>query len=380
MQKLRKLVWISLLLMVVLVFTGCGQQGETSKQDEETIKIGTVGPLSGDTATYGVSTKNGVEIAIEEINNSGGINGKKITLIPQDSKGDQAEAANATQKLISQDNVSAIIGAVLSSETLAAAPIANDAGIPMISSSATAPGVPDVGPFIFRNCIADQVQAAQLAEYAVKELNLDKFAVLYTKNDYGEALKDTFVETLKSLDKEPLVVESYVDGDNDFSAQITKIAAQKPQAIYVGGYYTEAAKIAQQAKQKGLEVIFLGGDGFYSPKLLELGGDAVEGVIFTAGFYDKDPDENVQKFVAAYKAKFNEDPDMFAAQAYDAAMILIEAIKKAGTTDPAAIQAELAKTKDFPGITGKTSFTENGDAVKDILILKVENGAFKRIR
>lgn len=378
MQKLKKFVWISLLLVVVLVFAGCGQK-PASNQQSETIKLGTVGPLSGNTATYGVSTKRGVEIAVEEINKSGGINDKTITLVAQDSKGDQSEAANATQKLVSQDKVSAIVGAVLSSETLASAPIANDAKVPMISSSSTAPGIPDVGPFIFRNCIADEVQAAQLAEYAVNELKIDSFAILYTKNDYGDALKNTFAAKLETLGKKPLVIESYVDGDNDFNAQITKIAAKKPEAIYIGGYYTEAAKIAQQAKQKGIEVLFLGGDGFYSPKLIELGGSAIEGAIFTAGFYDKDPAENVQKFVTAFKAKFNEDPDMFAAQAYDAAMIVLEAMKKAGA-DPQAIQAEMAKIKDFPGITGKTSFAENGDAVKDILILKVEDGSFKRIR
>jgi branched-chain amino acid transport system substrate-binding protein len=364
------------LLLVVLVFTGCGQ--EPAPQGD-TIKLGTVGPLSGNTATYGVSTKRGVEIAVEEINQNGGINGKTITLVSEDSKGDQAEAANATQKLVSQDKVAAIVGAVLSSETLAAAPIANDAGVPMISSSSTAPGIPDVGPFIFRNCIADEVQADQLAEYAVNELGFSKYAILYTKNDYGEALKDTFEAKLEELGKKALIIESYVDGDNDFNAQITKIANQKPEAIYIGGYYTEAAKIAQQAKQKGLDVVILGGDGFYSPKLIELGGEAIEGAVFTAGFYDKDPAENVQKFVTAFKAKFNEDPDMFAAQAYDAAMIVIEAMKQAGA-DSQAIQAEMAKIKDFPGITGNTSFAENGDAVKDILILKVEDGGFKRIR
>jgi branched-chain amino acid transport system substrate-binding protein len=376
MQKFKRFGWVSLLLLVVLVFTGCGQ--EPAPQGD-TIKLGTVGPLSGNTATYGVSTKRGVEIAVEEINQNGGINGKTITLVSEDSKGDQAEAANATQKLVSQDKVAAIVGAVLSSETLAAAPIANDAGVPMISSSSTAPGIPDVGPFIFRNCIADEVQADQLAEYAVNELGFSKYAILYTKNDYGEALKDTFEAKLEELGKKALIIESYVDGDNDFNAQITKIANQKPEAIYIGGYYTEAAKIAQQAKQKGLDVVILGGDGFYSPKLIELGGEAIEGAVFTAGFYDKDPAENVQKFVTAFKAKFNEDPDMFAAQAYDAAMIVIEAMKQAGA-DSQAIQAEMAKIKDFPGITGNTSFAENGDAVKDILILKVEDGGFKRIR
>lgn len=381
--------WLGLAAAVVaaaVVLAGCSggkpaaeKEGASGGSEAAVIKIGTVGPLSGNAATYGQSTKHGVEIAVDEVNKAGGISGAQVELVPEDSRGDQTEAANATRKLVEQDKVVAIVGAVLSSETLSGGPIANDAKVPMISSSSTAPGIPDIGPYIFRNCISDNVQAAQLAEYAVQELKVKRFAVMFTNNDYGMALRDGFTAKAKELG-EVVAVEAYTDGDANFSAQLTKIKAQNPDALYIGGYYTEAAKIAQQAKEMGLKVQLLGADGFYSSKLTELGGDAVEGAVFTAGFYSGDTSPAVQNFVAAYKAKFNEEPDMFAAQAYDAAKIVLEAIKKAGSTDTTKIQAALAATRDFPGITGTTSFTANGDAEKDIVILKVEQGKFVRVR
>lgn len=381
--------WFGLAAAVVaaaVVLAGCSggkpaaeKEGASGGSEAAVIKIGTVGPLSGNAATYGQSTKHGVEIAVDEVNKAGGISGAQVELVPEDSRGDQTEAANATRKLVEQDKVVAIVGAVLSSETLSGGPIANDAKVPMISSSSTAPGIPDIGPYIFRNCISDNVQAAQLAEYAVQELKVKRFAVMFTNNDYGMALRDGFTAKAKELG-EVVAVEAYTDGDANFSAQLTKIKAQNPDALYIGGYYTEAAKIAQQAKEMGLKVQLLGADGFYSSKLTELGGDAVEGAVFTAGFYSGDTSPAVQNFVAAYKAKFNEEPDMFAAQAYDAAKIVLEAIKKAGSTDTTKIQAALAATRDFPGITGTTSFTANGDAEKDIVILKVEQGKFVRVR
>ncbi|MDI6600558.1 MAG: ABC transporter substrate-binding protein [Thermoanaerobacteraceae bacterium] len=383
---------LAMVLVVALLVSACGgsqtqqssqpaQQNSSSQKSESKgpLKLGMVGPLTGNTATYGTSVKNGVEIAVDEFNANGGYNGQTVELVAEDSRGDQTEASNATRKLIEQDKVFAIVGAVLSSETLTAAPTANDAGIPMISPSATAPGVPEVGPYIFRNCIADNVQAAQMAEYAAKELGLKKFAVMYTNNDYGLALKNAFTNTAQNLG-EVVGVEAYMDGDNDFRAQLSKLKQQNPDALYIGGYYTEAAKIAQQAKQQGLDkVVILGGDGFYSPQLVELGGDAVEGAVFTAGFFSGDTADPVQRFVSAYKAKFNAEPDMFAAQAYDAANIVLTALKAAGP-DSKAIMEKMAATKDFPGITGTTSFDEQGDAVKQVLILKVENGKFNKLR
>lgn len=388
-RRSRFLVILLILVLSLSLLAGCGQSqpeqessGDASSQEakpEETIKIGTIGPLTGNIATYGISTKNGVEIAVEEFNQNGGINGRPIKLISEDTRGDQTEAANAASKLIEQDKVVAIVGGVISSETLTAGPIANDAKVVMISSSSTAAGVPEIGDYIFRNCLSDEVQAVQLAEYAAKELGLKKFAIMYTNNDYGLSLKNAFETKAKEL-AEVTAVETYNDGEKDFRAQLTKIKGTNPDALYIAGYYTEAAKIAQQAKEQGLNVQILGADGFYSPVLIELGGDAVEGAIFTAGFFTDDPSEKAQNFVKAYKEKFNAEPDMFAAQAYDAAMILITALKNTNGEGGEVLQKEMAKIKDFPGITGTTSFTETGDAIKNVMILKVENGKFTKIR
>ncbi|MCW3490119.1 ABC transporter substrate-binding protein [Dethiobacter alkaliphilus] len=320
MLKGRKFVlFVAVLLTLALVVVGCGDNGNNNADpdnnnngDAEEIRIGTVGPLTGGAASYGVSVRRGVEIAINEANEAGGINGAQIRLIAEDTGGDNTEAANATSKLVEQDDVSVIIGAVLSSETFAGAPIANDAGVTMISPASTATGIPQEGEYIFRNTLADEVQAAQLAEYASDELGASRFAVMFTNNDYGVALRDAFVATAEGLG-EVVAVESFMDGDSDFSAALTSIAQGNPEALFIGGYYEEAARIAQQAQEQGLDVQILGADGFYSPVLVNLGGDAVEGAIFTAAFYDGDTADAVVNFVSKFEEEFGETPDMFAA-------------------------------------------------------------------
>ena len=213
-------------IVILLVFalaaallSGCSQNQEENASDssqdaktEEAIKIGTIGPLTGDVATYGISTKNGVEIAVDQFNENGGIDGRKIVLISEDTRGDQTEAANAASKLVDMDKVAAIVGGVISAETLTGGPIADDAKIVMISSSSTAKGVPEIGDYVFRNCLSDEVQAIQLAEYAVEELGLEKFAIMFTNNDYGLSLKEAFEEKAREL-AEVVGVETYNDGE-----------------------------------------------------------------------------------------------------------------------------------------------------------------------
>jgi len=378
MSKLKKFVVMLLVLILTLgLLSGCGQQ-ESNGQDEG-IKIGTIGPLTGGVASYGISTKNGVEIAVDEFNEAGGINGQQIILVSEDTRGEQTEAANAASKLIERDKVLAIVGGVISAETMTAGPITNDAEVVMISSSSTAVGVPEIGDYVFRNCLADELQVIQLAEYAVEELELGKFAVMYTNNDYGVSLKDAFEEKAKEI-AEVVGIETFNDGEVDFRAQLTKLKNKNPDALYIAGYYTEAAKISQQAREQGLDVQILGADGFYSPELIELGEDAVEGAIFTAGFFVDDPAESTQNFVKAYEERFNVEPDMFAAQAYDAAMILLTALEASNGEGGEALQQAMLNIKNFPGITGETSFTSIGDAVKGIIILEVENGRFTKLR
>ncbi|NMB35206.1 MAG: ABC transporter substrate-binding protein [Firmicutes bacterium] len=368
--------------------TGCTQPETTTPQDgdepdgpvagADVVKVGMVGPLTGGAATYGISVRNGAQIAIDEANENEEIPGVTLEFISEDTEGDWSKAANAFSKLIEQNKVDVIVGAVLSSETEAGGPIAMSGKVPTISPSSTATGLTIGNPYLFRNCLSDEVQASQLAEYANVELGFEKFAILYTNNDYGVALKDAFEETAKEL-AEVVAVEAFMDNDENFKPQLTSIQRKDPEAIFVAGYYTEAAKIAQQALEQGLEVQFFGADGFYSPVLMEIGQDAVEGAIFTAGFHSGDESPVVQNFVNKYRQLFNEEPDMFAAQAYDAARIVIEAMKSKGTSSE-QIREGLAEIKDFPGITGNTSIDEEGDTLKDVLILKVEDGVFQRLR
>lgn len=374
MLRVKRFSLALVLVLTASLLAGCAGGGGAAEE----IKIGMIGPLTGDYATYGVNVCRGVEVAVEEVNAAGGIDGKLLKLISEDTKGVPDDAARAATKLVDQDEVTAIVGAVLSGETITAGPFANDANVVMISPSSTATGIPDIGEYIFRNCLSDDVQGAQLAEYAATTLGAKKFAILYAKNDYGEALKNAVQATAKKL-ASVVAVESYNDGEQDFNAVLTAIKSKQPDTLYIAGYYTEAARIAQQAKDQGLSVQLLGADGFFSAKLTELGGEAVEGAIFTASFYPDDPAEAVQNFVAAYQTKYSEAADMFAAQGYDAMMLVVEALK-AGDTDRVAVRDALAEVKDFPGITGKTSFLPNGDCDKEVLILKVENGNFVKIR
>lgn len=391
MKKSRLTMFIMIILsMLLMLAAGCGTSQPASEPEgpgegaegasEETIdvKVGTVGPLTGGAATYGESVRNAVQIALEEANENNEIPGVNLVLVSEDSEGDWSKAANAFSKLIDQDGVNVIVGAVLSSETAAGGPIVMDGQVPTISPSSTATDLTVGNPYLFRNCLSDEVQASQLAEYAITELGFKRFAILYTNNDYGVALKDAFETTAKE-NAEVVAIEAFMDGDEHFRPQLTSIQQKDPDAIFVAGYYTEAGKIAQQAAEQGMSVQILGADGFYSPVLVEIGQDAVEGAIFTAGFFSADPNPVVQSFVTRYTEQFGEEPDMFAAQAYDAARIVIEAMKNKGT-DREAIREGLAETKDFPGITGVTSIDEEGDTIKDVLILQVENGVFQRLR
>lgn len=378
-KKMFFLVSAVLLCAALLLPAGCATEVDPGGDDEAVeVKIGTVGPLTGGAATYGISILNGVKIAVEEANESGELGNVTLKLYSEDTEGDWSKAANAFSKLIDIDGVHVIVGAVLSSETAAGGPIAMDAGVPTISPSSTAVDLTVGNPYLFRNCLSDEVQAIQIAEYAVEELELGSFAILYTNNDYGVSLKNAF-ETKAGELAEVVAIETFMDNDENFKPQLTKIKQQNPDALFIAGYYTEAAKIAQQAVEMGMEVQLLGADGFHSDVFLEIGGDAVEGALFTSAFYAEDTTPAVQNFVTKYTQLFGEEPDMFAAQGYDAARIVIEAIKSKGTSSE-QIRDGIAATRDYPGITGNTSIDTEGDTLKDVLILKVENGAFVRIR
>jgi branched-chain amino acid transport system substrate-binding protein len=293
----------------------------------------------------------------------------------EDDQGKPEEAQTVVTKLITSDKVVAIIGEVASSRTLAAAPVAQQNRIPMITPSSTNPKVTQVGDYIFRTCFIDPFQGLVMAKFATNTLKVKNVAILRDiKNDYSVGLADVFVENYKNMGGNIVADESYSEGDTDFSAQLTSMKARKPEAIFVPGYYTEVGLIARQARKLGIAAPLMGGDGWDSPKLWEIGGEALNGSYFSNHTSVDDPDPVIQKFVASYKARFGEIPDSLGANAYDTALIVVDAIKRAGSTDPAKLRDALAQTKNFPGIAGPITLDENRNAIKPAVILKVNNG------
>jgi len=360
-------------LAVVLASTvSCG-----SKNSQKEILIGEYGSLTGGIATFGISTRNGSELAFEGVNQKGGVLGQKIKLLVEDDQSKPEEAGTVVNKLIHQDHVIAMLGHVASSHSLAAAPICQAEKIPMISPSSTNPRVTQVGNYIFRVCFLDTFQGAVMAKFAYDTLKVRKVAILVdVRSDYSVGLQTFFGQAFKKLGGTIVTDQSYSQGDSDFRAQLTAIKGANPDAIYVPGYYTEVGTIVHQARELGITVPFLGSDGWDSPKLWEIGGTALNGCYFSNHYATDDPNPVVQKFVTDYKAKYGQIPDALAALAYDAARILAAAIEKAGSTDGAKIRDQIAATKDFDGVTGIISINPERNAVKSAVIVKVENGKY----
>jgi branched-chain amino acid transport system substrate-binding protein len=341
------------------------------------IVIGEYGSLTGTTATFGQSTNNAIQMAVEQINAAGGVLGKKLRVIVEDDQSKPEEAATAVTKLINQNHVVAMLGEVSSSRSLAAAPICQANGVPMISPSSTNPRVTQVGDYIFRVCFIDPFQAEVGARIAWEILKLKKVAILSdVRNDYSVGLQTFFRQTFKGFGGEIVAEQSYSEGDSDFRAQLTQIKSANPEGIYVPGYYTEVGTIARQARELGITVPLIGGDGWDSPRLWEIGGEALNGCHFSNHYSVDDPSPAVQKFVADYRAKYNQVPDALAALGYDAARILADAMKRAGTTKGDKVRDALTATKDFPGVTGTITINKERNAVKPAVVLKIENGKF----
>lgn len=361
------------LLLVLPLLSGC-----TKKENE--IVIGEYDSLTGSDATFGLSTNKGVRLALDEVNAAGGVKGKKISLVTLDDQGKNEEAASATTRLITQNNVVAILGGVASGRSKAAAPIAQSHGVPFVSPASTNPDVTKVGDYVFRVCFIDPFQGLVMAKFASENLKVKKVAILRdVKNDYSVGLADVFAAEFKKRGGEIVTDLSYQAGDIDFKAQLTQIRSKNPDAIYVPGYYTEVGLIAQQARQLGLKVPLMGGDGWDSDKLYEIGKEAINGNYYSNHYTTESTDPAVTEFIKKFKAKYNETPDALAALGYDAAKILVAAIERAPDLSGKAIRDELAKTKDFPGVTGKISLNENRDAVKSAVVIQVDGNNRKFI-
>jgi branched-chain amino acid transport system substrate-binding protein len=338
------------------------------------IKIGGVGPVTGEAATFGASTKNGMDMAIAEWNAKGGVSGKQVKMAFADDKGDPAEAATVWTKLIEQDKVCAIVGTVMSKCSLAGAPISQNAKIPMISTSSTNPKVTQVGNYIFRVCFIDPFQGTVGAKFAFDNLKAKKAACVFdVGNDYTKGLSEFFKAKFTALGGEVVGYEGHATGTTDFKAQLTKVLAAKPDVLYVSDYYNDVALIAKQARELGFKGPLLGGDGWDSPKLVEVGGTAVEGCYFTNHYSQDDTSAAVQTFVKAYQAKYGSAPDALAALGYDATNLMLDSIQRAGSTEGDAIRAAMAAA-DFKGVTGQVKFDSDRNPVKSAVIIEIKGG------
>jgi branched-chain amino acid transport system substrate-binding protein len=338
------------------------------------IIVGEFASLTGSEATFGINSSNGVDLAKEEINNAGGLLGRKIKIVVEDDQSKPGQPSAAVNKLIANDKAIAILGEIASSRSLEAGPICQQAKIPMISPGSTNPKVTEVGDYIFRVCFIDPFQGTVMAKFALDTLHAKKVAILTdVKNDYSVGLTKFFKEYFQAHGGEVVSERSFTGGgtDRDFRAQLTSIKTTQPDAIFVPGYYTEAGLIAKQARLLGIKVPLMGGDGWDSPKLSEIGGSAINGCYFSTHFSPQDKNPKVQDFVKKYQEKFKSMPDGMAPLGYDAMMILGEAIKTAGGTDSAKMRDALASIKNYEGVTGMITIDDKRNATKSAVVLKV---------
>lgn len=350
----------------------------TQTPAQELIKVGEYASLTGGSASFGQSSHKGTALAIEEINAAGGVLGKKLQLITEDDQSLAGQPATVVQKLIAQDHVVAILGEVASSKSREAAPICQQNRIPMISPASTNPKVTEVGDYIFRVCFIDPFQGTVMAKFALSR-GWKKVALLTdVKQDYSVGLAEFFVKYFKEHGGEIVREQKYSSGDKDFKPQLTSLKAAQPDAVFVPGYYAEVALIGKQARLLGLKVPLLGGDGWIGDSLLKVAGSSLDGSFISSHFFAEDQNPVVQGFVKKFRAKYNtETPDDMAALGYDSAMILAEAMKRAGTTESQKLRDAIAATKDHHGITGHITLDENRNAAKPAVILTIANGAFK---
>lgn len=367
---------ISLLLVASLLSAlacerrgGPGAGGNTGE-----IVVGYYGDLSGRTSNFGQSTKAGVEMAADEINKAGGIDGRQIKILSEDDEGRPEKAATVVTKLIDQDRVVALLGEVASGNTLAAAPKAQNSKVPMISPSSTNPAVTQVGDYISRVCFIDPFQGDVMAKFAANTLKARKAAIMLDFNSpYSRGLTEFFEASFKKLGGTIVDKQAYTQGDRDYKGQLTAIRSKSPDVIYVPGYYGEVGVIAKQAKQLDIQVPLLGGDGWDSTQLWDLGGDSLNGDYISNHYSVDDPSPAIQKFVADYKARNGTVPDALAALGYDAMKVLADAIKRAGTTEGPKLKDAINATKDYVGVTGIITIDADRNAVKPAVVLKLQD-------
>ncbi|MEA5051204.1 MAG: ABC transporter substrate-binding protein [Oscillospiraceae bacterium] len=383
MNAKRFTALLAILALCVTFFAGCSagkaadSEGAGDGNVDGTIKIGFIGPLTGDTAQYGNAVCNGAKMYFDKVNAEGGINGMKIDYITLDSEGDPATAVNAYSRLVDQEGVCAIVGPVLTGETVAVAEEAAADGIPMVTASATGDSITDIGDTLFRTCFKDSFQGTKMADYISEVLGYTKVAALYNNADaYSTGLYGAFEAECAVKGIEIVDTESFATGDTDFKAQLTNIAAKSPEALYFPCYYADCYMAASQAKEIGLNVPFLGGDGFDGLCGIEnVDPTIIEGFIYSAHFASDAGSDEVKAVAADYKSQFSVEPLGFSYLAYDAAMIIVASIKSANSTDWAAIVTAM-KATDMDCLTGHYKFDADNNPIKQCAMTKIENGEY----
>lgn len=343
---------------------------------EDTIKVGHYASMTGKEATFGLSTDNGLRLAINEINAAGGVLGKKIDIITYDTKGESKEAGNAVSRLVTQDKVAAVIGEVASGLSIAGGAVCQQYGIPMISPSSTNPRVTTGRDFVFRVCFIDPFQGYVVAKFSSENLKAKTAAILYDQSaPYSKGLRDEFKKNFEKMGGKVVADQAYSGGDPDFSAQLTTIRASTPDVIFVPGYYTEVGNIAVQARKLGVTVPLLGGDGWDSEQLAKIGGDAIDGCYYSNHYAPDQPTDEIKSFVEKYKKAYNgQTPDGLAALGYDAGLILADSLKRAGTTDPKKLRDAIAATANFKAVTGTISIDKDRNATKAAVMVQMTKG------
>lgn len=357
---MKKIIAFAVVALLAMSMCFAGGDKESSA-DGAVVKIGFIGPLTGDYANYGTLCRQAVEMAIDEINAKGGVNGASIKLFAEDSEGDSQKALAAMEKLSSSDKVCAIIGPVLTGETFSVAERAQAEGIVIITPSASHKDITNVGDYIFRTTPSDGLQGEVAGKYWSQVLGHTKLAVLYAKNDYSQGLYESMSEAFTQDGGQIVAAETFMVGDKDFKTQLTKLKNTDAQAIYLPDYTAEMAQILEQAAQLGIDKPFLSGDGFLSEEIYSLAGQYTDGVVYTASARVEESNKN-KEFKDAYTARWGIGPDSFATNAYDATYILVSVIEKVGT-DRKAIKTGMEQVKDFEGVNGIINFAPNGDLV-----------------
>ena len=372
---------LALALAAALSLAGCvagrgGPEVVVVPTPDERVRIGAFMSLTGDTAQYGISALNGYRMAVEEANAAGGAGGRRVELVVEDTRSDAVETEVVVERLVREVKVHALLGEVVSSRSLAAARVAQREGVPMLTPSATSPEVTAVGPYVFRSCYTDTFQGAAIAHFAAGQLGARRAAFLVDRDqrysvELARIIRDDFVRH----GGEVVASQEYEEGAADFSFQVAEVGAAKPDVVFIPGYYLEAGLLARQARAIGIEVPLVGGDGWDSPRLYEIGGDVLAGSFYSSHFSAEDPDPQVQRFVADYRRLFVATPDSFAATAYDAARVMLAAVARAPSLERAAIRDALAQTRDFPGVTGSVTFDAERNAVKSVVVVRIgDNG------